>query len=123
MIISDKERERTGSLELTINLPTMNGFTAHWLEHLPRRWGLKYFFRQTFRTANDPVTLLGGVVKSIWYLLISKGGEGVDPVSFQWTLFKEKRSKKSLFYSAKSFTDRLETSEFHDSMILFTFSN
>ena len=76
LIISDKERERTGSLELTINLPTMNGVTAHWLEHLPRRWGLKYFFRQTFRTANDPVTLLGGVVKSIWYLLISKGGRG-----------------------------------------------
>ena len=34
---------------------------------------------------------------------------------------KEKRSGIVVFYLAKSFTESLETSEFHDSMLLLTF--
>ena len=36
---------------------------------------------------------------------------------------KEIRSKILLFYLAKSFTERLEAGELHDSMIVFTFLN
>ena len=30
----------TGLVELTTDLPTMNGFIAHWLEHLPLHRGI-----------------------------------------------------------------------------------
>ena len=36
---------------------------------------------------------------------------------------KGKRRKIGVFYLVKSFTERLETSAFHDSLIFFTFFN
>ena len=85
--------------------------------------GPEIFLQANISNCKWPCHTIRGCRKIDLVPLNIQRGEGVDPVSFQWTLFKEKRSKKSLFYSAKSFTDRLETSEFHDSMILFTFSN
>ena len=65
--------------------------------------------------------------------MVVKRGNG-GPGSYQWALrgargsrekpvdVKEKCSRTVVFYLAKSFTKRLEASEFHDSMMFLTSS-
>ena len=55
-----------------------------------------------------------------------EGGGGEGEWGDSWELpvgVKEKRSRIVVLYSEEAFTERLVTSELHDSIIFFTFFN